>query len=47
VQDKQRPQRVVPLPVTELRPDVSDGDDPPRDQAERNAHKKADLWQHE
>jgi hypothetical protein len=31
---EQRPQRFGPLPEAELRPDVSGGDDPPRDETE-------------
>src|SRR5258708_25580610 len=47
VQDEQRPQRFGPLPEAEFRPDVSGGDDPPRDEAEYDAREKAELRQHE
>src|SRR5665213_1216705 len=47
VQNEQRPQRFGPLPVTEYRPDVSGGDGPPRDQTERDAREKTELWRHD
>jgi hypothetical protein len=37
VQDEQRPQRFHPWPEAEFRPDISSGDDPPRDEAECDA----------
>ena len=43
VQDEQRPQRFGPLPEAEFRPDISSGDDPPRDEAECDAHEKPDI----
>src|SRR5215510_6185261 len=49
VQDEQRPQRFGPFPEAEFRPDISSGDDSPRDEAECDAHEKPDhlLWHDE
>ena len=44
-----RPQRLGPWPEAEFRPDISSGDDPPRDEAECDGHEKPDhlLWHQE
>src|SRR5215472_5048273 len=46
VQDEQRPQRLGPFPEAEFRPEVSSGNDPPRDETEGDAYEKPDhlLW---
>jgi hypothetical protein len=47
MQDEQGPQRFDPWPEAEFRPDVSGGDDSPRDETECDAHEKAELRSHE
>jgi hypothetical protein len=47
VQDEKRPQRFGLLAMTEIWPDVLLRDDPPRDEAECDAHEKAELRQHD
>jgi hypothetical protein len=48
MQDEHRLQRFGPLPETEFRPDISRGNYPPRDQAERNTREKPDhLLRHD
>jgi hypothetical protein len=44
---EQRPQRFGAWPEAELRPDITSGGDPPRDEAECDAHEKPELWQDE
>src|SRR5947209_2088293 len=43
---EQRPQCFGPLPDAEFRPDVSGGDDSPREEAESDAEKKRELRLH-
>src|SRR5713226_7288527 len=47
VEDQKRPQRFGPSQEAEFWPDVSLRDDPPRDEAECDAHEKTQLRQHE
>jgi hypothetical protein len=47
VQDEQGSQCFSPWPEPEFRPDISSGDNPPRNEAECNAHEKAKLRRHE
>jgi hypothetical protein len=43
VHHEQRPQRFGPWPEAEFRPDITSGDDSPRDEAECDAHEKPQL----
>src|SRR5882724_4317846 len=47
VEDEKRPQRFGSTQEAEFWPDVSRRDDPPRDEAECDAHEKAELRQHD